>query len=38
MPAIPLKIAYLGGGSRDWACKLMIDLAVCPELTDAVAL
>jgi len=35
---IPLKIAYIGGGSRDWAHKLMIDLALCPELTGEVAL
>lgn len=35
---IPLKIAYLGGGSRDWARKLMIDLALCPELTGEVVL
>jgi alpha-galactosidase len=33
-----LKIAYIGGGSRDWARKLMIDLALCPELTGEVAL
>jgi alpha-galactosidase/6-phospho-beta-glucosidase family protein len=30
--AIRLKIAYLGGGSRGWAPKLMQDLAVCPAL------
>jgi galacturan 1,4-alpha-galacturonidase len=35
---LPLKIAYIGGGSRDWARKLMIDLALCPELTGEVAL
>lgn len=35
---IPLKIAYIGGGSRDWARKLMIDLALCPVLTGEVAL
>jgi alpha-galactosidase/6-phospho-beta-glucosidase family protein len=34
----PLKIAYIGGGSRDWARKLMIDLALCAELTGEVAL
>jgi galacturan 1,4-alpha-galacturonidase len=34
----PLKIAYIGGGSREWARKLMIDLALCPELTGEVAL
>jgi alpha-galactosidase/6-phospho-beta-glucosidase family protein len=36
--SIPLKIAYIGGGSRDWARKLMIDLALCPDLTGEVAL
>ena len=35
---MPLKIAYIGGGSRDWARKLMIDLALCPDLTGEVAL
>src|SRR5688572_7226707 len=35
---IPLKIAYIGGGSRDWARKLMIDLALCPDLTGEVVL
>ncbi|MBN2147746.1 MAG: hypothetical protein JW726_10175 [Anaerolineales bacterium] len=35
---IPLKIAYIGGGSRDWARKLMVDLALCPQLTGEVAL
>ena len=38
MNPISLKIAYLGGGSRDWARKLMIDLALCPDLTGEVAL
>ena len=38
MTPIPLKIAYIGGGSRDWARKLMIDLALCPELTGEIAL
>jgi alpha-galactosidase len=33
-----LKIAYLGGGSREWARQLMIDLALCPELGGHVAL
>jgi alpha-galactosidase len=33
-----IKIAYLGGGSRDWARKLMIDLALSPELCGHVAL
>jgi len=35
---ISLKIAYIGGGSRDWARKLMIDLALCPDLTGEVML
>jgi alpha-galactosidase/6-phospho-beta-glucosidase family protein len=35
---IPLKIAYLGGGSRLWARNLMADLALCPDLTGTVAL
>jgi alpha-galactosidase len=38
MTPIPLKIAYIGGGSREWARKLMIDLARCPDLTGEVAL
>ena len=38
MNPIALKIAYIGGGSRDWARKLMMDLALCPELTGEVAL
>jgi alpha-galactosidase len=38
MNPIPLKIAYIGGGSRDWARKLMIDLALCPDLAGEVAL
>ncbi|RPI93461.1 MAG: alpha-glucosidase/alpha-galactosidase, partial [Chloroflexi bacterium] len=38
MNPIPLKIAYIGGGSREWARKLMIDLALCPDLTGEVAL
>src|SRR5512145_1560396 len=38
MNPIPLKIAYLGGGSRLWARNLMIDLALCPDLTGEVAL
>jgi alpha-galactosidase len=36
--SIPLKIAYIGGGSRDWARKLMIDLALCPDLSGEVVL
>lgn len=35
---LPLKIAYIGGGSREWARKLMFDLALTPELTGEVAL
>lgn len=38
MHPIPLKIAYIGGGSRLWARNLMIDLALCPDLTGEVAL
>lgn len=38
MNPIHLKIAYIGGGSRDWARKLMIDLALCADLTGEVAL
>jgi len=33
---IELKIAYIGGGSRGWARKLMNDLALCPDLTGTV--
>jgi galacturan 1,4-alpha-galacturonidase len=35
---IPLRIAYIGGGSRLWARNLMIDLALCPDLTGEVVL
>lgn len=38
MTPIPLKIAYIGGGSREWARKLMVDLALCPHLTGEVDL
>ena len=38
MNPIPLKIAYIGGGSRLWARNLMIDLALCPDLAGEVAL
>jgi alpha-galactosidase/6-phospho-beta-glucosidase family protein len=38
MNPISLKIAYIGGGSRLWARNLMIDLALCPDLTGEVAL
>jgi alpha-galactosidase len=37
-PYTELKIAYIGGGSREWARKLMIDLALCPELGGQMAL
>jgi alpha-galactosidase/6-phospho-beta-glucosidase family protein len=33
-----LKIAYIGGGSREWARKLMNDLSLCPELAGEVML
>ena len=33
-----IKIAYIGGGSRLWARNLMIDLALCPDLSGEVAL
>ena len=36
--AISLKIAYIGGGSREWARKLMLDLALCPDLEGELAL
>ncbi len=35
---VELKVAYVGGGSRDWARKLMGDLAVCPDLCGEMAL
>jgi alpha-galactosidase len=35
---LELKIAYIGGGSREWARKLMFDLALCPELAGQVSL
>jgi galacturan 1,4-alpha-galacturonidase len=38
MYPISLKIAYIGGGSREWARKLMFDLALCPDLTGEVVL
>lgn len=38
MSTVALKIAYIGGGSREWARKLMMDLALCPDLTGEVAL
>jgi alpha-galactosidase len=33
-----MKIAYIGGGSREWARKLMFDLALEPDLNGHVAL
>ena len=33
-----IKIAYIGGGSRGWAHKLMGDLTLCPHLTGQLAL
>lgn len=33
-----LKIAYIGGGSRNWARKLMCDLALDPQLSGVVSL
>ncbi len=38
MAPLDLKIAYIGGGSREWARKLMFDLALCSDLTGQVAL
>jgi len=38
MDPISLRIAYIGGGSRDWARKLMMDLALCSDLAGEVAL
>lgn len=36
--SIPIKIAYIGGGSRYWARMVMTDLALCPSLTGEIAL
>ena len=33
-----VKIAYIGGGSRGWAWKLMSDLAACPDMCGSVYL
>ena len=38
MQPIELKVAYIGGGSREWARKLMFDLALCPDMAGQVAL
>ncbi|MGC9348677.1 MAG: alpha-galactosidase [Anaerolineae bacterium] len=35
---MPIKIAYIGGGSRYWAQMVMTDLALCPHLTGEIAL
>lgn len=36
--ALSLRIAFIGGGSRQWARKLMADLALCPDLGGVVSL
>lgn len=36
--AVPVKIAYIGGGSRLWAVHLMMDLALASELTGELVL
>ena len=33
-----IKIAYIGGGSRAWAWKLMVDLALEPALSGEIRL
>ena len=33
-----IKIAYIGGGSRNWARFVMTDLALCPHLKGQIAL
>ena len=33
-----VKIAYIGGGSRGWAWRLMSDLATCEDMTGSVYL
>ncbi len=38
MQPVELKIAYVGGGSREWARKLMFDLALCPDITGQITL
>ncbi len=35
---VPIKIAYIGGGSRGWAHALMTDLLLCPYFTGEVRL
>lgn len=34
----PIKIAYIGGGSRYWAMNVMTDLALCEHLSGEIAL
>ncbi len=36
--AVDVKIAYIGGGSRGWAWKLMSDLAACTDMCGSVYL
>lgn len=38
MKPTELEIAFIGGGSREWARKLMFDLALCADLSGHVAL
>ena len=33
-----IKIAYIGGGSRGWAWKLMTDLAIADDISGEIAL
>ena len=35
---VPIRIGYIGGGSRLWARMVMTDLALCPDLTGEIAL
>lgn len=37
-PKACIKIAYIGGGSREWAAKLMMDLALSERLCGTLAL
>lgn len=39
-PQVPrdLKVAYIGGGSKQWARVFMYDLALCPDLTGEIGL
>ena len=36
--AVEIKIAYIGGGSRNWAQMVMTDLALCPHLKGEIVL